>query len=64
MSKEADCYRDILADLYEYFGDKRLLTKHEVSRYLGKDPRTVEKTFGIGTAGIMAPKLARMLARL
>lgn len=59
MARETDSYRDILADLYEFFGDKRLLTKHEVSRYLGKDPRTVEKVFGI-----MEPKLARMLARL
>lgn len=64
MARETDSYRDILADLYEFFGDKRLLTKHEVSRYLGKDPRTVEKVFGIGQAGIMAPKLARMLTRL
>lgn len=64
MARETDSYRDILADLYEFFGDKRLLTKHEVSRYLGKDPRTVEKVFGIGPVGIMAPKLARMLTRL
>ena len=46
------------------FGDKGMLTKREVARYLGRDPKTVTKWFGIGKNGISTPKLARMLAAM
>jgi Mn-dependent DtxR family transcriptional regulator len=64
MARERDSYRDILEDIYRRCGDKALLSLAEVARYLGIDRRTVTKRFGIGTAGITAPALARMLARL
>ena len=64
MAKEANSYRDILEDLHEYFGDKGMLTKGEVARYLGRDPKTVTKWFGIGKNGISTPKLARLLAAM
>ena len=52
MAKEAKSYRDILEDLHERFGDNGMLTKGEVARYLGRDPKTVTKWFGIGKNGI------------
>lgn len=64
MARELESYRDILTDLHEHFGDKGLLTKGEVAQYLGRDPKTVTKWFGIGSKGISTPKLARMLAAL
>lgn len=65
MARETDSYRDILADLYEFFGDKRLLTKHEVSRYLGKDPRTVENaSAGAGYTKRYTSTDAVMMARV
>lgn len=64
MARETDAYRDVLEDIYQFFGDKRLLTKQDVARYLGKDSRTVQKRFGISNNGIPAPKLARMLSAL
>ena len=64
MAKEANSYRDILEDLHEHFGGKGMLTKGEVARYLGRDPKTVTKWLGIGKNGISTPKLARMLAAM
>lgn len=64
MARELESYRDILADLHERFGDRGLLTKAEVAQYLGRDPKTVTKWFGIGARGISTPKLARMLASM
>lgn len=64
MAREHEAYRDILEDIYRRCGDKALLTRTEVARYLGIDRRTVAKRFAIGTDGITAPALARKLAIL
>ena len=64
MARERDSYRDILEDIYRRCGEKALLSRTEVAKYLGIDRRTVAKRFDIGADGITAPALARKLARL
>lgn len=64
MARERDAYRDILEDIYRRCGEKALLSRAEVAKYLGIDRRTVAKRFDIGADGITAPALARKLAAL
>lgn len=64
MPREREAYRDILEDVLQYFGSKRLLTLADVSKYLGIDRRTAAKRFGITADGISAQALARKLAAL
>ena len=58
--RDAEGYREALEDILRFTDGKRLLTKTDVGRYLGIDPRTAEKRFGIGKGGIFATDLARM----
>ena len=56
-------YRDILEDLLEFTGGKRLMRQTDVARYLGIDVHTVRKKYGVERGGIMATDLARRLCR-
>ena len=62
MSEKAG-YRSVLADILEYTDGRRLLTKKDVADYLGVDQRTAAKRFNLTKDGIVAPELARMLAK-
>lgn len=64
MARERDSYRDILEDIYRRCGEKALLSRTEVAKYLGIDRRTAAKRFDVGPDGITAPALARKLAAL
>ena len=61
--RDAEGYREALEDILRFTDGKRLLTKKDVGKYLGIDPRTAEKRFSIGKDGIFATDLARMRGR-
>lgn len=62
MPREREGYRDMLADLREYFGpDHNLLTVKDVAKYCGIDPRTAAKRYDISKDGIMLVMLARKM---
>jgi len=61
MPRERPEYRDNYEALLQFSGGRMLLTGAEVARYLGKDPRTVRKMYGIGKNGITIPTLARRM---
>ncbi len=64
MPREPATYRDNLEDILAFTGGKRQLALYEVAAYLGRDPRTVKKVFGIDPKkGVSAPTLARMLSQ-
>lgn len=63
MPKELDGYRDVLEDLLDFFGGKRLLYPAEVAQYLGVDSRTAKARYDIPREGIAAPILARRMCR-
>lgn len=62
MSREKEGYRPILADLLNA-KDERIWGQKEIALYLGLDPRTVKKRYGIGRGGIEVHELARLLAK-
>ena len=59
--REKTGYRDILADLLEHTGGKRLIDKKTAAAYLGIDPRTAGKRYFNGAKKITAPEFARRL---
>lgn len=60
--RELEGYRDVLADLREYFGpDHNLLSAKDVARYCGCDPRTARDLYNIPKSGILMPILARRM---
>lgn len=59
--KEADTYRSVLADLLQA-KDERIWKQSEIARYLGLDPRTVKKRYGVGREGIEVHLLARRVS--
>ena len=62
--RERDGYRDLVADLREYFGaDHNLLTAKEVAKYCGCDPRTARSRYNIPKSGILIPILARRMCQ-
>lgn len=61
MPREKEGYRDILADLLEFFGGKRVLTAADVSAYTGLCRRTAATRYGITKEGITVHALARKL---
>lgn len=62
--REREGYRDVLADLKEYFGpDHNSLTAKDVARYCGIDSRTAAKRFSIPKDGIMMVILARRMCQ-
>ena len=64
MSREHDGYRTTLEDILSFTEGARLLTCRKAAEYLGVDPRTVKKIFGVGKDGIAATELARKLCHL
>ncbi len=63
MPREPEGFRDIIADLLEFSGGKRNLSKIEVAAYDGCDPRTAAKRYDIGRQGININILARRMCR-
>lgn len=62
MSERAG-YREVLQDILEFSGGKRLLTLAEVRNYTGvRDNRTIKRRFPIRDGYIAAPMLARCLS--
>ena len=62
MSRERDGYRETLADILEFTGNKRLLTLRDVKDYTGiYDNRTVRSRYPITDGHITAPTLALIL---
>jgi hypothetical protein len=62
MSREKEGYRPILTDLLNA-KDERMWGQKEIALYLGLDPRTVKRRYGIGRGGIEVHELARLLAK-
>lgn len=61
MAKEDAAYRDNLAELKAFFGDKRLVTAADVANYTGRDKRFVSRIYQIAPTGITLPTLARRM---
>lgn len=62
--REHEGYRDVVADLREYFGpDHNLLTAKEVAKYCGCDPRTARSRYDIPKTGILIVHLARRMCQ-
>lgn len=62
--RERDGYRDVLADLREYFGtEHNLLSAKDVAKYCGIDPRTAAKRYDIPKTGILMVNLARRMCQ-
>lgn len=61
--RDAEGYREALEDILRFMDGKRLMTAKDVGKYLGIDPRTAAKRFGISKSGIFATDLARMRGR-
>lgn len=62
MAREKELYRDYLARLDEKFPDKEIIQQKECAEFLGLDPRTVKKRYGIDKLGINKMQLARLLS--
>lgn len=63
MSREKDGYREILQDILEFSGGRRMLSIKEVSAYTGiADYRTIKKRFHFEDNYISAFSLAKCLA--
>lgn len=63
MALEKPGYREQLEDITTFFGAKRVLTRNDVVRYTGLNPRTVIKRYFDGDTyrGITTVQLARKL---
>ena len=67
MARESEAYRPILESLLAYMDERgggHLMSQKRVAEYLGVEPRTVAKRFGITKSGITAEALAMRLAKL
>jgi hypothetical protein len=64
MPREHEAYRDNYEALLEHFGRGHAhLSQKDVSDYLGLDPRTVRKIYGVDKSGIALPTLARKMCK-
>lgn len=63
MPRELEGYRDVMEDLLDYFGGRRLLYQRDVAAYLGCCPRTAAKLYNIPREGITVPMLARRMCQ-
>lgn len=64
MPREPDAYRDNLAELLAYFGrDHYHLSQKDAAKFLGLDPRTVRRIYGVDKDGIALPTLARKMCK-
>lgn len=57
-------FRDVMEHLIARFGDKGILTQHEVALYCGRCERWVKSHLGVGRGGVSLPVLARRLVEL
>ncbi len=56
-------YRDILQDILEFSGGRRLLTISDVRNYTGlRDDRTIKRRYPFRDGYISAPLLARCMS--
>lgn len=62
MAREKELYREYLARLDEKFPDKEVIQQKECAEFLGLDPRTVKKRYGIDKLGINKMQFARLLS--
>ena len=63
MSREFENYRPILEDILTFSNGRRNLSAKDVAAYLGRSESTVRRRYGVGAGGILAPVLARTLAK-
>ena len=64
MSREKAGFRDTIAQLNEMFPDQGMLGKGEVARFLGVNPRTVNRRgiqFNAATGRVTKADLARQV---
>lgn len=64
MSREKQGYRETLAALNEMFPDQGMLNKTEVAKFLGVNPRTIQRKklqFNEATGRITKADLARQV---
>lgn len=62
--REAEGYREMVADLRAFFGENHnLLSPKDVAKYCGRDVRTIKKNYKIPKVGITIPMLARQMCR-
>lgn len=64
MSREKQWYRETLAALNEMFPDHGMLNKTEVAKFLGVNPRTIQRKklqFNEATGRITKADLARQV---
>ena len=58
---EIEGYREVLADLAGFFGEKAWLSLADIARYDGCDTRTARKRYDIPGNGINRALLARKI---
>ena len=58
---EIEGYREVLADLAGFFGEKAWLSLADIARYDGCDTRTVRRRYEIQGNGINRALLARKI---
>lgn len=64
MAKERETYRDELEGLRQAFPDKRILSKTDVYRYLGRGRDWCSRHLDLGETGTSVYSLARQLSAL
>ncbi len=52
MAREKELFRDYLVRLDEKFPDKEIIQQKECAEFLGLDPRTVKKKYGVSRDGV------------
>ena len=63
MPREKEAYRDNLERIIQAFPGQEVLTVHQVSKYLRRDPRTLKKVLPFKDGlGISIATLARILS--
>ena len=62
MPREKELYREYIARLDEKFPDKDHLSQKECATFLGKDPRTIKRRYGISRDGILKLQFAKILS--
>lgn len=63
MPRELEGYRDVLEDLLNFFGERRLVYPKDVAAYLKVCPRTAKKRYDLPSEGIALPMLARRMCK-
>lgn len=61
MPREKEGFREELAEILLFTGNKRHLNQKQVAEYMGIDRHTVKRRYGVSREGITAVNLARRL---